>query len=69
MMRVSGGGTPLIILSKTAEREQGPKVQLQNINAAKVSDKIFVPNYIFYYLRWLRMSFEQVWALALCSKC
>jgi len=35
MMRV-GGGAPLIILSTSAEREQGPKVQLQNINAAKV---------------------------------
>lgn len=31
-----GGGAPLIILSSSAEREQGPKVQLQNINAAKM---------------------------------
>jgi hypothetical protein len=35
MIRV-GGGSPLIILNKSAEREQGPKVQLLNINAAKV---------------------------------
>ena len=35
MFRV-GGGAPLIILSKSAEREHGSKVQLQNINAAKV---------------------------------
>jgi len=35
MLRV--GGTPLLVLSKSAEREQGSKVQSQNINAAKVS--------------------------------
>uniref|UniRef100_A0A1I8AX64 Protein kinase domain-containing protein n=1 Tax=Meloidogyne hapla TaxID=6305 RepID=A0A1I8AX64_MELHA len=34
MLRV--GGTPLLVLSKSAEREQGSKVQSQNINAAKV---------------------------------
>jgi len=41
MLRV--GGTPLLVLSKSAEREQGSKVQSQNINAAKVSIR---PNYI-----------------------
>uniref|UniRef100_A0A915MR08 T-complex protein 1 subunit gamma n=1 Tax=Meloidogyne javanica TaxID=6303 RepID=A0A915MR08_MELJA len=34
MLRV--GGTPLLVLSKSAEREQGSKVQSQNINAAKM---------------------------------
>jgi hypothetical protein len=35
MLRV-GGSSPLIILSKSVERESGRDVQLQNINSAKV---------------------------------
>lgn len=32
-----GAGAPLIIINKSAERDQGHRVQQQNISAAKVS--------------------------------